>query len=262
MIPRFLRTAALPLLLAGSSLACAGETEADDTSTSSAIAGSHADASRAHSIGQLLVQKVLTKGHAGPNNYCTATVVAPRVVVTSAACWVFVTGAFSVQTIPLNRTDLDARDDDSVFGSFAPGPAMDITQLLTENVSAPEILVPEDVDTADADKVAQRSVAVLHLTADVPGLVPLELGEAPADGTRVTIWGYGCDPNRAGYGLKTRALDWGEWNGWFGTDFRCGPGDTGASILDRQGRLVGIATRMGDVIPFRGRLLADLRARL
>ncbi len=262
MIPRPSRTAACALLLALSTAACAGETESDDTSASSAIASSHADASRAHSVGQLLVRKVLAKGHAGPNNYCTATVVAPRVVVTSAACYRFVTGVWSIQTIPLNRTDLDARDDDSVFGSFAPGPTMDVTQLLAENVSAPEILVPEDVDGADAEKVAQRSIAVLRLTADVPGLVPLELGEAPSDGTRVTIWGYGCDPNRAGYGLRTRPLDWGEWNGWFGTDFRCGAGDTGASVLDREGRLVGIATRKGDVIPLRGRLLADLRARL
>lgn len=262
MVPRSSRTAACAVVLALATAACAGETDPDDASTGSAIASSHPDASRARSVGQLLVQKVLTKGKAGPNNYCTATVVAPRVVVTSAACFVFPTGVWSMQTIPLRRTDLDARDDGSVFGSFAPGPAMDLTQLLAENVSAPEVLVPEGLEGADAETLAQKSLAVLRLTADVPGLVPLELGEAPAEGTRVTIWGYGCDPERAGYGLRTRPLDWGEWKGWFGTDFRCGAGDTGAAVLDRQGRLVGIATRTGDVLPLRGRLLADLRARL
>jgi hypothetical protein len=228
---------------------CSAPTQDEDgTAAASAISGSHPDTSRAGSVGQLLVQKVYEKGKAGPNNYCTVAVIAPRVLLTSSACFEFGSFLWSTQEVPLQRTDLDGAGDWSVQAAFAPGPKMEISELLAPNVSAPTII--------------DGSVAVVQLTKDIPGLVPLQLAEAPSNGTRIFVWGYGCDRGVSYGTLRTRPLDWGEWQGFFGTDFYCSQGDTGATMLDREGNLVGLATPKGDVVPLTRSLLDAIRSRM
>jgi hypothetical protein len=250
----------LPLLALASltclAVACSAQSGAEGIEGATAISKSQRDARLASSIGQLLVQKVYADGTLGPNNYCTAAVIAPRMLLTSGACFGFDQWAWQT-------------NDWGTRAVFVPGPEIDLAKLSSAalgfdapNVGKADALVPDEFASSDLQTQLKNSVALVPLYDNIAGLLPLPLAEAPSDGAPVSIYGYGCDGDEKYGTLRTRDLSWGEWSGWLGTDFRCGPGDLGASIVNGAGNLVGVATPSGDVIPLKGDLLELLRSKI
>ena len=96
-------------------------------------------------------------------------------------------------------------------------------------------------------------LVILVLASDLPGGVPFGLADAPANGTAVTAYSYGCiEDGQPSWGvLNKRRLTWNEWAGSNGTDFLCDVGDDGAVLVNPNGKWVGVvpSSRSLRVIP-------------
>lgn len=161
---------------------------------------------------------------------CTGTLVRPNVVITAMHCG---TGT------PI---DADVKDAN-------PGYVFEIRKSATEKyrynvVRAESIAQPADFD--GSQKWRDKDILLLKLEADVPAEIatPANIAtEAPAVGTKTTIYGYGCtsrkagaDGRRPGTGVKRKHEFF--WTVWFDyglaeTNNVC-PGDSGGPLLDTK----------------------------
>jgi V8-like Glu-specific endopeptidase len=225
----------LALALSASGCAASSDDSNSDSDTAAIVGGAGATTNLA-SVGQLYVEQVYADGRHGGENYCTATVVGPDTVLTTARClsfqrWVWQSGAFDVKVF---------------FGV-----ADDHFRAVEAGVS--EVIVPKGLEGATESDKLDGSIAVVHLRQNLSGIVPLTWNVAPKEGAKVTAWGFGCDGGSGEAGtLRSRELSWREWEGWFGTTFTCSTagGHVGAAILDSSGKLVGLATTGSNVIAF------------
>jgi hypothetical protein len=236
--------AALLLGCLASMIGCAAETAEDGGEAASAVKGADvADASLGRSVVQVYTEQTDERGRS-KEKYCTGVLVAPRRVATSLECF---------------STTRWAWQDGSTYriahAVVQTGPALDVVAIVDRptNVATMSPLFSKEALAPDltSSQIMERSLAVLSLTADLPGAVPLLTGAVPTDRDEVTIAGYGCDgKSRGSWGtLRSRRMKWNDWKGWFSTSFSCSPGDSGAAVLDGRGRLVGVATGLDVVLP-------------
>lgn len=171
---------------------------------------------------------------------CTATLVAPEVVVTAAHCLSYRStrspgnyGAFTIYRSASER--LSYRIE--LYVSFGTG-------------------------------LGRDDVALLRLAEPVPPEVatPARLAAAePARGTRMSIWGFGCTSRGAGTDWQKRHYDFLEGSG---TDNLC-PGDSGGPVMTDDGQVVRINSGyyagypggdiFGEIPPNHARVSAKLR---
>ncbi len=223
------RARSLPLALASLALvACAAEADAggDDAATGgSAIANGTPIDERSSTVGQLVYERQREDG-AKQSNYCTATLVAPDVVLTAGKCLAFSQWLFGSTTAQPR-------------GLFLLGSNLDLEKPIVPNVAGFEV-----VGQTANDPLLEKTLVLVRLTAPVPGARPATLATAlPARGEATSIFGYGCSTKTWDDGvLRTTKVTWGSL---FGSSATCDAGDRGAPLFDARGGLVGVVTDDG-----------------
>lgn len=160
---------------------------------------------------------------------CTATLIAPQWAITAGHCTGYTTavpsGAYFQVTYGLDgAAHTYSIDRIHIFGAYAAAGAFN--SIAFENT-------PDETGTND--------VAILHLSSAVPAsvAVPAVLASGPpANGTTVTVFGYGCqDRGTGGGGGYKQAVTYT----WPSSNVLC-PGDSGGPVV------IGLATGSGAVV--------------
>lgn len=240
------------VVVATLSVGCAAEPETDGDSAASAVKGGQAaPAALGRSVVQVYTEQTDPRGNE-VDKYCTGVLVGPRAVLTSLECFATRTWAWSDKgPYKLARGVVGTGDTSATRLIFKP----------TNIASMSPVFSTAAEKAKTHDDLIATSLALLTLTEDLAGGVPLAVGNVPTERDKVTVAGYGCDASADSWGtLRTLSMTWNAWNGWWSKDFTCtkAPGDHGAAVLDASGRLVGVATGIDAVLP----LTPEVRAQL
>ena len=94
---------------------------------------------------------------------------------------------------------------------------------------------------------SQRDIALLKVDADGLALSPLPFADSAREGEEVIALGYPIDPNGAltvTKGVVSSLRDFGGALSYIQTDAAINPGSSGGPLLDRNGEVVGMNTRI------------------
>ena len=94
---------------------------------------------------------------------------------------------------------------------------------------------------------SQRDIALLKIDADELALSPLTFADSAREGEEVIALGYPIDPNGAltvTKGVVSSLRDFGGALSYIQTDAAINPGSSGGPLLDRNGEVVGMNTRI------------------
>lgn len=142
---------------------------------------------------------------------CTATLVAPEVIITAAHCL-----GYRSATSPGNYGDF------TVWGSGGDRRTFRI-----------------DLYTSFSRTLGENDVALMRLADPVPASVATPAKIAPSDpsrGTNMSIWGFGCTRRGSGSDWQKRRYDFLEGSA---TNNLC-PGDSGGPVMTDDGQVVRI----------------------
>ena len=142
---------------------------------------------------------------------CTATLVAPEVIITAAHCL-----GYRSATTPGNYGEF------TIWGSGGERQTYRI-----------------DLYTSFSRTLGENDVALMRLAEPVPASVATPAKMAPADpanGTSMAIWGFGCTRRGTSSDWQKRRYDFLEGSG---TNNLC-PGDSGGPVMTEDGQVVRI----------------------
>lgn len=194
-----------PALVACAVIGCAAPTE-DDESSADALSDeptSNANGDLSASLGLLY----LASSPTATTPRCTATVIAPTVILTAGSCTASTVGYFS---------------SGKPTGVFVPA-----GQPMTKGV--------EIIESKEVTYTLSPGIRVSRLSTPLVGAKPVELETTLAKGSRVTDWGFGCDLT-----LRARTAAWPTLPGYATAPSSTGC-DEGNPLLNVKGKLVGIA---------------------
>ena len=116
---------------------------------------------------------------------------------------------------------------------------------------APDITVSLDDGTELSARAlaldSQRDIALLKIDADGLALSPLPFADSAREGEEVIALGYPIDPNGAltvTKGVVSSLRDFGGALSYIQTDAAINPGNSGGPLIDRNGEVVGMNTRI------------------
>lgn len=214
-------TILLPLaLLAGCAAPESSDAE-DPAEASDAIKAGSAASTHRQTVGHLFITRKTADGDMQLHS-CTATLLAPNVVLTANACGTFYSWSWGAST----------QSHDASF--------------FLEDVESRAVVIDAKtlMDPKYPDDPAQ-ALLLMKLDRSVRSATPAKLAAAaPSKGANVTIEGFGCDSSLCTE-LKSRDLTWAPT---FGTSVGEAD-DIGAPLFDQSGALVGVVGRFRDPAP-------------
>lgn len=217
---------AVTALLAG----CAADSEEDASDESGdAITGGRATSERLNTIGFLTVTHA--RNNVGQSKFCTATMVAPNVVVTAASC------------LQIDGASWTAGGAAGWSGDFLLSPQVEGTFTARDFAEVSDVRVVRGAGRA--------GIAILKLDHALSKARPASLAAtAPARGNALTIYGYGCTKSGEADAMASNKASF-SWGSYWGTSLGCGrSADIGAAVFDGRGRLAAVLGDQANNIVF------------